>query len=327
MASSPFLASLQDHMRVQNYSMRTINTYLYWIRSFIYFHNKQHPKQMGTTEVRQFVSHLALNRTVSPATQALALNALAYLYNKFLNQPLGDLGDYRRPRKQPKLPVVLTENEVALLFDHLTGVHKTMAFILYGSGLRRIELIRLRVGDVDCDHLQLRIWNGKGSKNRLVTLAPELIPLLKAQIDTVRNIFESDILNPQYAGVKMPFALARKYRSGPKQLHWHYLFPSSRLSADPDTGEIRRHHIDESVPSKMIRAASKASGINKQVSSHTLRHSFATHLLQSGVDIRTVQQQLGHSDVKTTEIYTHVIKQGAYGVKSPLSKLMQQESP
>ena len=196
-----------------------------------------------------------------------------------------------------------------------------MASLLYGSGLRRIELVRLRVKDVDFDHLQLRIWNGKGNKHRLTTLAQELIPLLQNQTKKVRRLLIEDCLQEGYTGVWMPDALERKYRSAPKELGWQFLFPSSRLSIEPNTNNIRRHHVHESVVNKMIRAARQKSGITKEVTSHTLRHSFATHLLQSGADIRTVQEQLGHTDVKTTEIYTHVLKQGAHGVRSPLSDL------
>ncbi|MCL4137863.1 UNVERIFIED_CONTAM: hypothetical protein GTU68_066183 [Idotea baltica] len=197
-----------------------------------------------------------------------------------------------------------------------------MGALLYGSGLRRMELVRLRIGDVDFNHHQIRVWNGKGFKHRLVTMAPELENVLQKQIAHAKAYFEDDMESLEYAGVYLPHALARKYRSAPKQFHWHYLFPSSRLSFEPGTSHLRRHHVDESSPGKAVRGAARKAGINKQVSCHTLRHSFATHLLQSGADIRTVQEQLGHSDVKTTEIYTHVLNRGARGVTSPLSNLL-----
>lgn len=321
MNRSPFLNDLRDHMLTMRYSKRTVHSYIQWIKYFIVFNKKQHPRDMGDAEVRRFLSHLAINRQVSPTTQALALNALAYLYNKYLKQPLGDISDFRRTRRQPKLPTVLSKEEIRALFAELKGKHKLLAGLLYGSGLRRIELVRLRVNDIDFDHLQVRIWNGKGYKHRLTTLAPELVPSLKTQIEHSRELYEMDMRNQDYCGVWMPEALARKYRSAPKQFYWHYLFPSTRLSFEPGTKNLRRHHLDETSPGKSIRFAARRAGIQKQVSCHTLRHSFATHLLESGADIRTVQEQLGHADVKTTEIYTHVLKRGARGVTSPLSSL------
>jgi integron integrase len=217
--------------------------------------------------------------------------------------------------------VVLTRGEVARLLQGMTGVSHLLASLLYGSGLRRSEAIRLRVKDVDFDHHQLQIWNGKGHYHRLTTLAPELSPLLQIQIERVRMHLRKDSQHPQYAGVWMPNALARKYLDASKTLGWQYLFPSSRLSLEPGTGLLRCHHVDESNINRAIKLAARQTGIEKHVTSHTLRHSFATHLLESGADIRTVQEQLGHQDVKTTEIYTHVLKRGARGVRSPLSDL------
>ena len=235
--------------------------------------------------------------------------------------PLGDVSAFTRTKKQTKLPVVLTQNEVKDLLAHVPAAYKLPVGILYGSGLRRMELVRLRVQDIDFDMKQIRVWNGKGFKHRFTTLAVELIPAIKRQITRVKLCLDEDLENPDYAGVWMPHALERKFSSANKTLAWQYLFPASRLSVDPYSKKLRRHHIDESVINKVIKKAGHNAGINKVISCHTLRHSFATHLLQSGVDIRTVQQQLGHSDVKTTEIYTHILKQGADGVKSPLSQL------
>lgn len=276
---------------------------------------------MGDNEVEAFLTHLAVQRNVAAATQGIALNALVFLYNKVLEKPLNQIGDFKRSSKQRKLPTVLTRDEVSALLSQLDGVHLLMASILYGSGLRRMELVRLRVKDVDLDNLQIQVWNGKGFKHRLVTLAPELKEAIIRQKLRVKALLEEDCLHPEYAGVWMPEALARKYLSAPKNLAWQFLFPSSRLSYEPGTRNVRRHHFDETNVNKILRTASQKAGIEKQVGSHTLRHTFATHLLQSGADIRTVQQQLGHADVKTTEIYTHVLKQGAHGVKSPLSTL------
>lgn len=276
---------------------------------------------MGDNEVEAFLTHLAVQRNVAAATQAIALNALVFLYNKVLERPLNQIGEFKRSSRQRKLPTILTREEVSALLSQLEGVHLLMASILYGSGLRRMELVRLRVKDVDLDNFQIQVWNGKGFKHRLVTLAPELKEAIIRQKSRVKASLEEDCLHPEYAGVWMPDALARKYPSAPKNLAWQFLFPSSRLSYEPGTRNLRRHHFDETNVNKILRAASQKAGIEKQVGSHTLRHSFATHLLQSGADIRTVQQQLGHADVKTTEIYTHVLKQGAHGVKSPLSTL------
>lgn len=321
MSSSPFLNSIREFMLVRRYSRRTIDSYLYWIKYFIVFNKKKHPREMGDNEVEAFLTHLAVQRNVAAATQGIALNALVFLYNKVLEKPLNQIGDFKRSSKQRKLPTVLTRDEVSALLSQLDGVHLLMASILYGSGLRRMELVRLRVKDVDLDNLQIQVWNGKGFKHRLVTLAPELKEAIIRQKLRVKALLEEDCLHPEYAGVWMPEALARKYLSAPKNLAWQFLFPSSRLSYEPGTRNVRRHHFDETNVNKILRTASQKAGIEKQVGSHTLRHTFATHLLQSGADIRTVQQQLGHADVKTTEIYTHVLKQGAHGVKSPLSTL------
>ena len=324
MKKSPFLQSIDDHMRVRRYSRRTIKAYIYWIKYFIVFNDKKHPKELGPESVEPFLTYLAIERKVSASTQAIALNAIVYLFNKFLEQPLGDISSFKRSERQRKLPIVLTVTEVKTLLDQLSGMHWLMISLLYGSGLRRIELVRLRVKDIDFDHLQIRIWNGKGAKHRLVTLAPELADSLKTQIDKIRLYLNEDIHIEGYAGVWMPDALERKYPSAQKTLGWQYLFPSTRLSFEPGTQFLRRHHFDESNINKIIRKAKSATNIDKEIGSHTLRHSFATHLLQSGADIRTVQEQLGHSDVKTTEIYTHVLKRGAKGVVSPLSNLLNQ---
>jgi integron integrase len=318
---SPFLQSIARFMIVRNYSKRTVTSYVFWIHRFVVFHGKQHPQAMGDAEVVSFLTHLANDREVAPSTQKLALNAISFLYNKFLEQPLGNVSDFRRARRQQPLPVVLSRSEVALLLGQLTGVHHLIASLLYGSGLRRIEAVRLRVKDVDFEHLQIRVWNGKGFKHRITTLAPECVEPLKQQIKRVALLLDEDLLNKRFSGVYLPYALAGKYPSAAFSLGWQYLFPAGRLSIDPRSRKLRRHHLDESTVNKFIREASRRAEIEKQVTSHVLRHSFATHLLESGADIRTVQEQLGHADVKTTEIYTHVLKRGARGVRSPLSDL------
>ncbi|OGT73564.1 MAG: integrase [Gammaproteobacteria bacterium RIFCSPLOWO2_02_FULL_57_10] len=318
---SPFLESISRHMLAKRYSKRTIDTYLYWIRYFINFHKKRHPTDMGGAEVEQFLNFLAVDRKVSAATQGLALNALAFLYNRFLEKPMGNVGNFRRSSIQAKLPVVLTRSEVHRLLGELSGTPLLIASLLYGSGLRRIEVARLRVRDLDFDQLQLRIWFGKGFKHRITTLAPELVPTLQRHVLKVARLLEEDRTNPDYRGVWVPEAFARKYPAASQSLQWHYVFPSSVLSHEPGTANLRRHHVDESGLNKFIRRAAAQAGLSKEVTCHTLRHSFATHLLESGADIRTVQEQLGHQDVKTTEIYTHVLKRGARGVRSPLSDL------
>jgi integron integrase len=276
---------------------------------------------LGDREVEQFLTFLAVERNVSAATQKLALNALAFLYNRFLETPLGDVRSFRRSKVPAKLPVVLSRADVAKLLAQLNGVPLMIASLLYGSGLRRIEVARLRVKDIDFDHLQIQVWNGKGFRHRLTTLAPELLPRLKNQVERVRLHLREDSLNEQFAGVWMLAAFARKFPGAQRTLGWQYLLPPVKLSLDPASRCLRRHHIDESTINKFIKKASLQAGIEKHVTSHTLRHSFATHLLESGADIRTVQEQLGHQDVKTTEIYTHVLKRGARGVRSPLSDL------
>ena len=319
--ASPFIDSIARFMSVRRYSPRTIEAYLYWIKYYIYFHDKRHPQQMGERDVERFLTFLSVERRVSMATQKLALNALAFLYNRFLNQPLGDVSAFRRSRVPAKLPVVLTRNEVSSLLSQLTDVPLMIASILYGSGLRRLETARLRVKDVDFDHLQFQVWNGKGYQHRLTTLAPEMLAPLRNQVERVRFHLREDSRIENYAGVWLPAGLARKHPNAQFTLGWQYLFPSAKLSLDPQSRQLRRHHIDESTINKFIRKAAAKASLEKQVTSHTLRHSFATHLLESGADIRTVQEQLGHRDVKTTEIYTHVLKRGARGVRSPLSDL------
>lgn len=322
MYKSPFLNEINDFMFVRRYSKRTIKTYIYWISFYIHFCDKKHPKDLKGHDVERFLTHLAVTQKVAKSTQSLALNALVFLYNKFLELPLGDVSQFRRTRRQAKLPTVLSEIEVKTLLNCCPKAYQLPLGILYGSGLRRMELVRLRVQDIDTDLKLIRVWNGKGYKHRLTTLASELIPDIHYQINQVKHYLEGDLKNPHYSGVWLPDALDRKYSNANKNLAWQYLFPSKNLSIEPNVGALRRHHIDASMINKVIKQSAKRAGITKLVSTHTLRHSFATHLLQSGCDIRTVQQQLGHADVKTTEIYTHILKQGADGVKSPLSRIL-----
>lgn len=319
---SPYLNFIADYMRLRQYSPRTISTYLKWIASYIHYHDKRHPSSMGDNEVEQYLEHLVLKNNVSPRTQATALNSLSFLYKHIVENELSLNLNFARSKRQPKLPVVMTAEEVKLLLNSLNKRYYLISGLMYGSGLRVMEAVQLRVQDIDFDYKCIRIWNGKGNKHRVVTLASELLPLLRNQIIQVSEYLNLDMKNEHYSGVWMPNALAKKFPCANKTLAWQYLFPSYKLSADRETGEIRRHHFHHTCIRKAIKNAVKESGMTKQITPHTLRHSFATHLLQSGADIRTVQTQLGHSDIKTTQIYTHVLQQGANGVLSPLSNII-----
>ncbi|OEF23547.1 integron integrase [Vibrio rumoiensis] len=318
---SEFLRYIHDYMLSRHYALRTVQAYLYWIKQFILYHNKRHPNTMGDNEVEQFLTVLITEKNVAVKTQATALNALNFLYQHIIQRPLNLNMNFKRSNRAQKLPVVLTQLEIQQLLYHIQPKYLLLAQLLYGSGLRLMEAIRLRYDDIDYDYGAIRIWQGKGNKNRVVTLAKQLYPSLQTQQKIVKQYFDSDLSNPAYKGVWLPSALERKFPNAEKTLTWQYLFPSHKLSIDPENQKIRRHHIDPSSLQKEIRRATQLAKIPKKVSCHTLRHSFATHLLESGTDIRTVQEQLGHSDVKTTQIYTHVLERGANGVLSPLSKI------
>lgn len=319
---SPFLNAVAESMRVKFYAEKTIKAYIYWIKSYIYFNNKKHPFECHNAEVEAFLSYLANSKKVAPKTQALALNALVYLYREFLDNPLTLLLNFKRTNTQPKLPVVLTIDEVSLLLKSLSSSVTLPCYLLYGSGLRLMEAVNLRIQDINFDYLSINIWQGKGGKHRSVTLAPELIKPLQNQIAKVNLYYQQDMQRTDYQGVYLPHALAGKYPNAAKELKWHYLFPSTQLSFEPGTANLRRHHIHESNIQKAVKNAARTLDFKKQVTCHTLRHSFATHLLQRGADIRTVQEQLGHTDLRTTQIYTHVLQAGANCVRSPLSDLM-----
>lgn len=320
--SSPFLSSIETLMYRRYYAKRTIQTYIHWIKGYINFHNKRHPADMGDKEVEMYLNYLVMNRNVAAQTQSIVLNALVFMYKEIIKKPLSVKLNYVHSRRAQKLPTVLSADEVCELLIQLPKQHYIPCALMYGSGLRLMEAVRLRVQDIDFTYNCIRVWNGKGGKHRTVTLAKELKSLLHSQIAEVRSVLTLDLQNSLYSGVFMPTALRYKYPKANKQLNWQYLFPSSRLSKDPENGLIRRHHIDETSLQKAVRLAARNAGINKSVSPHTLRHSFATHLLMSGADIRTVQDQLGHSDIKTTQIYTHVINMGGNAVYSPLSKIL-----
>jgi integron integrase len=308
-------------MLTRHYAMRTIDTYLYWIKYFINYNQKIHPSKLSEQHVEAFLSFLTVEKNVASSTQTIALNAIVFMYREIIKSPLSLNMNFTKSKRAQKLPTVLSTEEVKKLLTLMPIKQQLLAKLMYGSGLRLMEAIRLRIKDIDFNYYTLSIFNAKGGKHRRVTLARELTPDLKEQISIAKRYFDADKLNTQYAGVFLPNALSRKYPSAPHQLLWHYLFPSNNLSNDPRANQLRRHHVDASTFQKAIRRAAIKADINKQVTAHTLRHSFATHLLQRGTDIRTVQAQLGHTDIRTTQIYTHVIQAGADGVISPLSTL------
>ncbi len=319
--SSPFLNSVREAIRVRHYSIRTEDAYLGWIKRFILFHGKRHPKEMGVAEVSEFLTHLAVVGNVAASTQNQALNALVFLYKVILDQPLGELVDAVRAKKPRRLPVVLTPAEVRAVLKHLEGVHWLAACLMYGSGLRLMECMRLRVKDLEFDHRAILVRDGKGGKDRVVTLPDELVAPLQRHLASVKNAHLKDLAEG-YGEVYLPHALARKYPAAPKAWGWQYVFPAEQRSVDPRSGIVRRHHFGEQAVQRAVKIAVNRAGIHKPASCHTFRHSFATHLLERGADIRTVQEQLGHSDVRTTQIYTHVLQRGGRGVLSPLGAVL-----
>ena len=310
------LDQIRRHMRNGGYAWKTEKTYIHWIRRFIIFHKKQHPRALGAQHVEQYLSHLANERQCSPATQRIALNALIYLYVKFMGVKLEGLS-FANAHQKRRLPVVLSHSEVTQILDQLSGRPRLMVELLYGSGLRLNELLSLRVKDLDFDLNTITVRSGKGDKDRITLLPQSLIEKLRAQIVFVESLHGQDIADG-YGEVYMPYALARKYPRAARETAWQFLFPATRIGADPRSGVLRRHHLHDTSLRRVVGKARQAAGIHKPVRCHTFRHSFATRLLQQGYDLRTIQKLLGHSDVKTTEIYTHVLSRGAMGVQSPL---------
>ena len=313
------LEQVSDAIRIKHYSSRTEKTYMDWIKRYILFHNKRHPKDMGVEEIQTFIAHLATQKQLAASTQNQALSAVIFLYRHVLKIDIALPSDIIRAQKSETLPVVLTHQEAMSVINKMSGVSQLMTKILYGSGLRLMECLRLRVKDIDFGNHQIIVRDGKGEKDRLTMLPDALIPDLQTHLKTVSDIHQQD-LKAGYGEVYLPYAIARKYPNAPKEWIWQYLFPAFARSVDPETKKIRRHHLDESVLQKAIRQTAGIVGIDKPVSPHVFRHSFATHLLQSGYDIRTIQELLGHKDVKTTMIYTHVLQRGGLAVKSPLDE-------
>lgn len=323
MTKSPpkkLLDQAKDKIRFKHYSIRTESTYLAWMLRYILFHDNRHPKEMGLQEIEAFLTHLAVEGNVSASTQNQALNAILFLYREVLEIPLKDAGiNALRANKKMTLPVVMSKKEVKSVILEMKGIQRIMSKILYGSGLRLMECIRLRVKDLDFEMNEINVRDGKGGKDRL-TLFPEPIQEpLKEHLEWVKQLYERD-LEEGFGQVDLPYALERKYPNANKEWGWQYVFPASRRSQDPRSSKIRRHHINESVLQKAVKKAVTKVGIPKKVSCHTFRHSFATHLLMDGTDIRTIQELLGHQDLSTTMIYTHVLRaQGIPTVKSPLN--------
>ncbi len=318
--SVKILEQVRERVRYLHYSMRTEDAYLYWIRFFIRWSGTRHPKDMGADEVREFLTFLAVKRNVSASTHRVALSALLFLYQKVLCVELPWLDGLERPSVPRRLPVVLTREEVARILALLSGDHAVLARLLYGTGMRITEGIQLRVKDVDFDHRAIVIREGKGFKDRVVMLPESLTESLKHQIANARAIWSQDLASDK-AGVFMPHALDKKYPKAGAGWAWFWVFPQASHSTDPRSGVVRRHHIYDQTFQRDFKRAVQQAGIAKLATPHTLRHCFATHLLQSGYDIRSVQELLGHADVKTTMIYTHVLKVAGRGVISPLDRM------
>ena len=319
------LDRVHEAIRRRYFSRRTEQAYVHWIRRFIYFHGKRHPRDLGEAEVTAFLNDLAVKRGVAAGTQNQALSALLFLYKEVLGRELAWLDGLERAKRPPRLPTVLTRAEAERLLAQLTGARWLLASLMYGSGLRVMECLRLRVKDLDLSYRQILVRDGKGEKDRVTMLPEKLVEPVRAHLERVRALHARDV-REGYGEVHLPYALARKYPRAGREWAWQYVFPSKNRTADPEDGVIRRHHLDESVPQRAVKEALRAAGIAKHASCHTLRHSFATHLLESGYDIRTVQELLGHSDVSTTMIYTHVLNKGGRGVKSPLDRLEQRRA-
>lgn len=314
------LDRLREKIRVRHYSLSTETQYVHWVKRFILFHNKRHPNILGAVEVEAFLTHLAVDGNVAASTQNQALSALLFLYREVLGQDLPWMKDMVRAKRPTRLPVVLTQREVVSVLDRMEGTHGLMARLLYGTGMRLMEVVRLRVKDVDFERSEVMVRDGKGAKDRVTMLPQTLHEPLKAHLQRRRCQFDDDLALGK-SGVFLPDALARKYPNAPTQWAWQYVFPSGSYSVDPRSGVERRHHMDEKLLQRAMKKAVQTAGITKLATPHTLRHSFATHLLQNGYDIRTVQELLGHADVATTMIYTHVLNKGGKGVTSPLDAL------
>jgi integron integrase len=313
------IGEVQRRLRVKHYSLRTEQAYLYWIRRYIRANGMRHPREMDGRQIEAFLTVLATRDRVAPSTQNQALSALLFLYREVLALELPWMENVVRAKRSPRLPVVLSRGETANLLRSMSGRDALMAGLLYGSGLRLMECLRLRVKDIDFTRGEITVREGKGGKDRKTMLPASLKAALQLQVEQARVQHLRD-LEAGHGAVHLPHALARKYLNAEKELGWQFVFPAQRVSRDPRDGRFKRHHLDEGVLQRAVRAAAKLVGLDKPVTPHTLRHCFATHLLEGGYDIRTVQELLGHQDVSTTQIYTHVLNRGAGGVLSPLDR-------
>jgi len=316
---SMLLNQVRDRLRTLHYSLRTEQAYLDWVKRYIRHHQLRHPQEMGQSEIEAFLTHLAVARQVSASTQNQAKSALLFLYREVLKIDLPWLKDVVSAKASQRLPVVLTPNEVQQILAQLDGVWSLVGRLLYGTGLRLLEGLRLRVKDVDFLRHEIVVRSGKGDKDRVTMLPANIVTALQAQMAEAKALHDADLAQG-WGEVYLPFALAQKYPNANREWAWQYIFPSAQRSADPRSGLIRRHHLDEKGMQRAMKQALHATHIPKLATPHTLRHSFATHLLEAGYDIRTVQELLGHSDVRTTMIYTHVLNRGGMGVQSPLDR-------
>lgn len=317
---SELLNTVRGIIRAKHYSIRTEEAYLDWIKRFILFHNKRHPLEMGEPEVTQFLTHLAVEKKIAASTQNQAMAAILFLYKEVLKQPLNWLNDVVRAKQPQRLPLVLTKAEVQAVLNQLKGEKWLIASLLYGAGLRLLEALRLRVKDVDFGYNHIVVRDGKGAKDRVTMLPLALKEALRKQLKSVKALHDTDLAEGLGA-VYLPYALEKKYKNANRQFGWQYLFPSKKRSVDPRSGIARRHHLSESVIQSAVSEAVRKARITKPASCHTLRHSFATHLLEAGYDIRTIQELLGHKEVATTMIYTHVLNRNDKGVRSPFDAL------
>jgi integron integrase len=314
------LDRVREALRSRHYSHATEQCYCHWVKRFIFFHHVRHPAQMAEPEINAFLTHLAVKERVSASTQNQALSALLFLYRQVLGREIGDLGDVIRARKPKRLPVVMTRDEAKAVLGHLDGDKGLMAALMYGAGLRLMECLRLRVQDIDFERNELMVRDGKGSKDRRTMLPKSLKQPLLDHLRRVRTIHDGDLADG-WGRVQMPGALDRKYPNAPADWRWQWVFPQENRWKNTKTGEQGRHHVHETILQRAVKEAVRKAGVVKHVGCHTFRHSFATHLLESGYDIRTIQELLGHKDVTTTMIYTHVLNRGGHGVRSPVDDL------
>ncbi|MCL4315342.1 MAG: integron integrase [Gammaproteobacteria bacterium] len=319
--SPKLLDQVRGKIRLKHYSIRTEQSYLDWIKRFILFHGKRHPKDMGPQDVEAFLTHLAVQGKVAASTQNQAKSALLFLYKEVLGIELSWLDNVERAKAPKRLPVVLTREEVQAVLTRLEGTYWLVASLLYGTGLRIMEAVRLRIKDVDFARREILVRDGKGFKDRVTMLPSTLAEPLKAHLQRVKALHQQD-LEAGFGAVYLPYALDRKYPNAGRDWAWQYVFPAAKLSIDPRSGETRRHHLQDQAVQRAVKQAVRDAGLSKPATPHTFRHSFATHLLEGGYDIRTVQELLGHSDVSTTMIYTHVLNRGGKGVQSPLDQLL-----